>query len=53
MCGRERQRLFGPRAHILGGGGDSGKASFLPALEQALDSWDLRREQETGSAPGC
>lgn len=39
--GRERQRLFGPRTHLPGGGKPEGRAASLPPLEQALDSWDL------------
>lgn len=50
--GRETQRLFGPRTHILGGGRDEGNAAFLPPSEQALDPWDLRREQGTGAGSG-
>lgn len=50
--GRETQRLFGPRTHILGRGRDEGNAAFLPPSKQALDPWDLRREQGTGAGSG-
>lgn len=51
MAGKDRGSLV-PRPMSWEGGESEGKAAFLPPLEQALDSWDLTREQGTGSRPG-